>query len=107
MKFLSRVKNEKARIILFLLLFLMLPFSFQCVKAPLEPKAPSWQVPLNIGLIDRTFTFEQMVEKDQSSSLIRPRAISCSKPSSLVNQPNAIVLPELTPATAPFPINWD
>ncbi|MGA7161416.1 MAG: hypothetical protein WBZ48_10465 [Bacteroidota bacterium] len=98
MKLLSRVKNEKTRIILFFLLLLTLPFSFQCVKAPLEPKAPQWQVPLNIALIDRTFTFEQMIDKDPKFIVDSSSGTIVYQPSSLVNQPNAIVLPELTPA---------
>ena len=98
MKFVPKMKVEKTKIILFFLLLLMLPLSFQCIKAPLEPKAPSWQVPLNIGLIDRTFTFEQMIDKDpkfdsSSGSIVY-------RPSALVNQPSAIVLPELTPASS-------
>ena len=96
MKFLLRMKNEKTRIVLFFLLLLTVPFSFQCVKAPLEPKAPQWQVPLNIELIDRTFTFEQMIEKDHKFDTTSGSIVY--RPSSLVNQPTAIILPELTPA---------
>ena len=96
MMFLSRVKNGRTKITLFFLLLLMLPFSFQCINKPLEPKAPSWQVPLNIGLIDRTFTFEQMIAKDPKFDTSGGSIVY--HPSSLVNKPTAIVLPELTPS---------
>ena len=101
MKFLSRVKLEKARIMLFFLLFFTLPFSFQCVNKLLDtnkPKAPSWQVPLNIGLIDRTFTFEQMIAKDPKFDTSGGKIVY--RPSSLLNKPTAINLPELNPLQA-------
>ncbi len=98
MKFLSQVKAEKTKITLFFLLLLTLPFSFQCVKAPLEPKAPQWQIPLNIGLIDRTYTFEQMISKDPKFIVDSSSGSIVYRPSSLVNQPTPIVLPELTPS---------
>ena len=98
MRFLSRMKTEKTRIVLFLLLLLTLPFSYQCVKSPLAPKAPQWQIPLNIGLIDRTYTFEQMIQKDPKFIVIHRQGSIVYRPSSLVNQPTPITLPELTPA---------
>ena len=100
MKFFSRMKIEKTKIILFFLLLLALPFSFQCVKTPLDFKAPQWQVPLNIGLIDRTFTFEQMIEKDPKFIVDSSTGNVVYRPSSLVNQPSAITLPELTPSSS-------
>ena len=100
MKFLSRMKIEKTKILLFFLLLLTLPLSFQCVKTPLDFKAPQWQVPLNIGLIDRTFTFEQMIEKDPKFIVDSSTGNVVYRPSSLVNQPTPIVLPELTPAAS-------
>jgi hypothetical protein len=94
------LKSKRTRtIVLFFLLFLMLPISFQCVKTPLDFKAPQWSVPLNIQLIDRTFTFGQMIEKD-------PKFITDStshveyRPTSIVNNPTPINLPELTPTAA-------
>ncbi len=97
MRFLSRMKTEKSRIVLFLLLLLTLPFSYQCVKSPLAPKAPQWQIPLNIGLIDRTYTFEQMIQKDPKFIVDSSSGSIVYRPSSLVNQPTPITLPELTP----------
>jgi len=100
MKFLSKLKPEKARIILFVILFFTLPFSFQCVNKLLDtnkPKAPQWQVPLNIGLIDRTFTFEQMIQKDPKFIVDSASGAVIYRPSSLVNQPSPITLPELNP----------
>jgi hypothetical protein len=98
MKFFFQLKNEKTRIILFFLLLLTLPLSFQCVKMPLEFKAPQWQVPLNIGLIDRTYTFEQMIQKDPKFIVDSSTQSVVYRPASLVNQPTPITLPELTPA---------
>jgi len=98
MKFLARVKNGRTKIILFFLLLLMLPLSFQCIKSPLAAKAPTWQVPLNIGLIDRTFTFEQMIAKDPKFDTSGGTIVY--RPASLVNKPTAINLPELNPLQA-------
>ena len=92
-----QLKSKKARtFVLFFVLFLLLPLSFQCVKTPLDFKAPQWSVPLNIQLIDRTFTFAQMIEKDPKFSDSTTGHVEY-RPSSIVNSPSAIVLPELTP----------
>ena len=92
------LKSKKARtIVLFFLLFLLLPFSFQCVKTPLDFKAPQWSVPLNIQLIDRTFTFGQMIEKDPKFITDSTTSHVEYRPSSIVNTPTAIILPELSP----------
>ncbi len=100
MKFFTRVKNGKTKIIMFFFILLMLPLSFACIKTPLSPKAPSWQVPLNIGLIDRTFTFAQMIAKDPKFIVDSVTGSVIYQPASLVNNPTAIVLPELTPAAS-------
>ena len=95
------LKSKRSKtIVLFFLLFLLLPFSFQCVKTPLDFKAPSWSVPLNIQLIDRTFTFGQMIEKDPKFITDSTTSHVEYRPSSIVNSPTAIVLPELTPTTS-------
>ena len=60
---LPRATEKMSALMLFILL-VTAPLSFQCINKPLEPKAPSWSVPLNIALIDRTFTFGQMIAKD-------------------------------------------
>ncbi|HTY12362.1 MAG TPA: hypothetical protein VMF88_14970 [Bacteroidota bacterium] len=100
MKFFFRMKAEQHKLVLLFLLLLTLPVSYQCIKAPLEPKAPSWQIPLNIQIIDRTFTFAQMIAKDKKFIYDSSTMSIIYQPSSLVNQPNAIVLPELTPHPA-------
>jgi hypothetical protein len=95
------LKSKRTRMyVLFLLLFLLLPFSFQCVKTPLDFKAPQWSVPLNIQLIDRTFTFGQMIEKDPKFITDSTTSHVEYRPSSIVNSPSAIVLPELNPLQA-------
>lgn len=95
------LKSKRARsFVLFFLLFLLLPFSFQCVKTPLDFKAPQWSVPLNIQLIDRTFTFGQMIEKDPKFITDSTSSHVEYRPSSIVNSPSAIVLPELNPLEA-------
>ncbi len=95
------LKSKRTRtIVLFFLLFLMLPFTFQCVKTPLDFKAPQWSVPLNIQLIDRTFTFGQMIEKDPKFIKDSTTSHVEYRPSSIVNSPTAIVLPELNPLQA-------
>ncbi len=95
------LKSKRTRnFVLFFLLFLTLPLSFQCVKTPLDFKAPSWSVPLNIQLIDRTFTFGQMIEKDPKFITDSTTSHVEYRPSSIVNSPSAIVLPELNPLQA-------
>ena len=52
------------RLILYAATFLLLPFSFQCIKSPLEPKAPTWKTQLTIPLMDKTYYFADIVNKD-------------------------------------------
>lgn len=95
------LKSKRTRtIVLFFLLFLMLPFSFQCVKTPLDFKAPQWSVPLNIQLIDRQWTFGDMIAKDPKFITDSTTSHVEYRPSSIVNSPSAIVLPELNPLQA-------
>ena len=104
MTFFVTLKKERMRTaVLMLLLFVTLPLSFQCVKAPLEPKAPQWSIPLNIQLIDRKFTMGEMIAKDTTK--FRTDSVSGSItyiPTSIVNQPTTIVLPELSPYQSSF-----
>ena len=93
-----RRATEKMNALMLFILLVTAPLSFQCINKPLEPKAPSWTVPLNIGLIDRTFTFGQMIAKDPKFITDSSTSSVEYRPSSLVNKPTAIVLPELTPA---------
>ncbi|MHB1050544.1 MAG: hypothetical protein ACYC09_10725 [Bacteroidota bacterium] len=60
----SSRRSTMHRLILFAATFLLLPFSFQCIKSPLEPKAPTWQTQLTIPLMDKTYYFADIVNKD-------------------------------------------
>jgi hypothetical protein len=91
---------EKMRTLILFILLVTVPLSFQCVNKPLAPKAPQWPVPLNVQLIDRTFTFGQMIEKDPKFITDSVTSSVEYRPSSLVNKPNPITLPELTPLQA-------
>ena len=97
MKLFISMNGNRKKVILCFLLILTAALSFQCVKAPLEPKAPQWTVPLNIGLIDRTFTFGQMIEKDPKFITDSTTSTLEYRPTSVVNKPSSIDLPELTP----------
>ena len=90
--------SGKMNILLLIILLVTAPVSYRCIKNPMKPKAPAWTVPLNIGLIDRTWTFGQMVAKDPKFIIDSTTGSVEYRPSSLVNKPTAIVLPELTPA---------
>lgn len=94
------LKDRTRPIVLFLLLMLTIPLSFQCVKAPLEPKAPQWPIPLNIQLIDRKWTFGDMISKDPKFVVDSATSHVEYRPSSIVNSPTAIILPPLTPFAA-------
>ena len=98
--FVTLKKRHMRTAVLLLLLFVTLPLSFQCVQAPLAPKAPQWSVPLNIQLIDRTFTMAQMIQKDPKFITDSVSGSIAYIPTSVVNQPSAITLPELTPLSA-------
>ncbi len=96
------LKSKRTRtIVLFFLLFLLLPFSFQCAKMPWDikkPMAPQWSVPLNIQLIDRKWTFGDMIAKDPKFNDTTGSVVY--RPTSVVPDPTAIVLPELNPLQA-------
>lgn len=52
------------RTLLYALTALMLPLSFRCMEEPLKPKAPSWTTQLTIPLLDKTYTFADIIRKD-------------------------------------------
>ncbi|MEW5797753.1 MAG: hypothetical protein AB1728_01995 [Bacteroidota bacterium] len=52
------------KMILFLMLFALLPFSFNCIKTPLDPVVPKWDTQLTIPLMNRTYYFNDIVRKD-------------------------------------------
>ncbi|MBI2427958.1 MAG: hypothetical protein HYV29_04040 [Ignavibacteriales bacterium] len=58
------LRSVGMRMTSFLMLLALLPFSFNCVKSPLEPKAPSWKTQLTIPLVDKTFYFADVIRKD-------------------------------------------
>ncbi len=49
---------------LFVVLLATLPFSYNCFEQPADFKAPSWETPLNLTLVNKTFYFSDMVNKD-------------------------------------------
>ncbi len=49
---------------LFVVLFATLPLSYHCIEKPLDFKAPTWETPLNLTLVNKTFYFSDMVNKD-------------------------------------------
>lgn len=49
---------------LLLLLVMALPLLWQCIKSPLEPVAPKFTTQLAIPLVDKTFYFADIVNKD-------------------------------------------
>ncbi len=90
-------KTKLKKGIFYLLLVSLLPLSYECVKAPLEPVAPTWKTQLTIPLLDRTFTFADMIKKDpkfDTSSGINV----IYRPSSVKNNPTGIQIPTLNPA---------
>ena len=57
-------RNTLHRAAVYLLTVLLAPFSFHCIKTPLEPKAPTWTTQLTVPLLDRTYYFADIVNKD-------------------------------------------
>ncbi|MDE3058595.1 MAG: hypothetical protein KGJ59_11635, partial [Bacteroidota bacterium] len=93
---LSRGAKFKKGIFYFLLVSL-LPLSYQCVKAPLAPKMPTWTTQLTIPLMDRTWTFTDMIRKDSKFDTTSGINV-IYRPSSVKNNPTAIQIPNLKPA---------
>jgi hypothetical protein len=84
-----------------LLLVFTLPFSYQCIDAPLSPVAPKWTTQLTVQLIKRTFFFEDMIRKDSAKfSTINGELVY--KPASQKNKPQAITIPTMKPVAATF-----
>lgn len=88
------------RIIFFLMLIALLPFSFNCIKSPLEPKAPSWTTQLTIPLLERTYYFSDLILKDTSFTTVNGELVY--KPASLENEPTPITIPTMNPVSASF-----
>ena len=42
----------------------LLPISFHCIEKPLEPIAPTWPTQLTIPIMDRTYYFGDVINKD-------------------------------------------
>jgi hypothetical protein len=93
---LSRGARFKKGIFYFFLASL-LPLSYQCVKAPLEPKMPTWTTQLTIPLFDRSWTFADMIKKDPKFDTTSGISV-IYRPSSIKNNPTAIDIPALSPA---------
>lgn len=47
-----------------LLIMSLLPFSFHCIKTPADPVMPKWDTQLTIPLINKTYYFSDIVNKD-------------------------------------------
>lgn len=86
--------------VLFFLLALLIPFSFNCIQEPLKPKAPSWTTQLTIPLIDRTYYFNDLIVKDSAFTTVNGEVVY--RPATLQNKPTAITIPDLSPVSASF-----
>ncbi len=64
MKYATSKKAMMQHVLLLLLLAALLPLSYQCVKMPSEPVAPSWLTQLTVPLVDKTFYFADLINKD-------------------------------------------
>ncbi|MBW7888349.1 MAG: hypothetical protein H3C35_08315 [Bacteroidetes bacterium] len=51
-------------VLLVFTVFLLVPFSYNCIEKPLEFKSPEWVTQLSVPLYERTFYFGDLVEKD-------------------------------------------
>lgn len=49
---------------LLFVLAVTLPFSYNCIKTPLDPVVPKWETQLNLTLVNKVFYFSDMVAKD-------------------------------------------
>ncbi|MFA6469508.1 MAG: hypothetical protein WCW35_11465 [Bacteroidota bacterium] len=84
-----------------LLLFITLPFSYDCVKAPSEPVMPKWTTQLTVQLLKRTYFFDDMIRKDSAKfSTIDGELVY--KPASINNAPEPITIPNMSPVSAAF-----
>jgi hypothetical protein len=84
-----------------ILLAAMLPFSYNCIDAPLNPVPPKWSTQLTVQLIKRTFYFDDMIRKDSSKfSTINGELVY--KPASQNNKPQGINLPTMKPVASQF-----
>ena len=60
-------KNHRSGVsgaLLFLLIVSLLPFSYNCIKMPADPVLPKWDTQLTIPLINKTFYFSDIINKD-------------------------------------------
>jgi len=48
----------------FFILLTTLPFSYHCIKVPSEPVIPQWETQLSLTLVNKTFYFNDLVNKD-------------------------------------------
>lgn len=98
MKHLSLISHQWK---LALLLVFTLPFSYNCIDAPLSPVAPKWTTSLTVQLIKRTYFFDDMIRKD-SSKFATVNGELVYKPASQDNKPQAIKLPTMQPVASLF-----
>ncbi len=92
-----KLKIPLGKGIFYFLLVSLLPLSYQCVKAPLEPVAPTWTTQLTIPLFDRSWTFADMIKKDPKFDTTSGIGV-IYRPSSVKNNPTGIDIPPLSPA---------
>lgn len=60
----SLLRSKQHWLKLFFVIFTTLPFSYNCIELPADFKAPTWETPLNLTLITKTFYFNDVVNKD-------------------------------------------
>lgn len=61
----TSLRSSKYRLVaLLFVLITTLPFSYHCIEKPNDFKAPTWETPLNLTLVNKTFYFSDMVSKD-------------------------------------------
>jgi hypothetical protein len=84
---------------LIIVLMVSLPFSYQCIDAPLDPVMPKWTTQLTVQLIKRTYFFEDMIRKD-SSKFATINGELVYKPASQTNAPKEITIPDMKPVEA-------
>ena len=61
---LNNHRSRKNAMVLFVSVLLLLPFSYNCIEKPLEPVLPKWDTQLTIPIMERTYFFGEVVEKD-------------------------------------------
>ncbi len=88
--------RKKQKHFLLVVIPLIISTSFHCIKTPLEPILPTWDVPLSFQVIDKTYSVQELLDKDTNFYTV-PTGEVVYHPETPKTSPTPITFPNVNP----------